>query len=92
MILRTSAEAARDGPKPASAFDYGRKAGVVEPPPLKAAATRVITASKAAKVYILDNARPENITQQIDAGIMIIAGGIKEVADMGRKHTKRTMP
>jgi 4-hydroxy-2-oxoheptanedioate aldolase len=74
------------------AFDYGRKAGVAEPPPLKAAADRVIAASKAAKVFILDNVRPENVTQQIDAGIMIAAGGIKEAADIGRRHTKRTMP
>lgn len=74
------------------AFDYGRKAGVVEPPPLKAAADRVIAASKAAKVFILDNVRPENVTQQIDAGIMIAAGGIPEAAEIGRKHTKRTMP
>src|SRR4030095_13333165 len=35
------------------AFDYGRKAGVVEPSPLKAAADRVIAAGKAAKVFIL---------------------------------------
>jgi 4-hydroxy-2-oxoheptanedioate aldolase len=74
------------------AFDYGRKAGVVEPPPLKAAADRVIAASKAAKVFILDNVRPENVAQQIDAGIMIAAGGIKEAADVGRRHTKRQMP
>ena len=74
------------------AFDYGRKPGIVEPPPLKAAANRVIAASKAAKVFILDNVRPENVTQQIDAGIMIAAGGIKEAADIGRKYTKRTMP
>ena len=74
------------------AFDYGRKAGVVEPPPLKAAANRVIAASKAAKVFILDNVRPENVVQQIDAGIMIAAGGIKEAADVGRKHTNRKMP
>jgi 4-hydroxy-2-oxoheptanedioate aldolase len=70
------------------AFDYGRKPGVVEPLPLKAAANRVIAASKAANVFILDNARPENITQQIDAGIMIIAGGIKEVAAAGRAYSK----
>ena len=74
------------------AFDYGRKPGVVEPAPLKAAADRVIAASKAAKVFVLDNARTESVVPQIDAGIMIIAGGIKEVADLGRKHTKRTMP
>jgi 4-hydroxy-2-oxoheptanedioate aldolase len=69
------------------AFDYGRKPGVVEPPPLKAAANRVIAASKAAKVFILDNARAESVAQQIDAGVMIIAGGMKDVADIGRKHT-----
>jgi 4-hydroxy-2-oxoheptanedioate aldolase len=74
------------------AFDYGRKPGVVEPPPLKAAADRVIAASKAAKVFILDNVRPENVTQQIDAGMMILAGGIREAANIGRQHTKRTMP
>ncbi len=74
------------------AFDYGRKPGVVEPPPLKAAADRVIAASKAAKVFVLDNARAETVVPQIDAGMMIIAGGLKEVAEIGRKHTKRTAP
>lgn len=74
------------------AFDYGRKPGVVEPPPLRAAAERVIAASKAARVFVLDNVRPENVTQQIDAGMMILAGGIKEAADIGRRHTRRTMP
>jgi 4-hydroxy-2-oxoheptanedioate aldolase len=74
------------------AFDYGRKPGVVEPAPLKAAADRVIAASRAAKVFVLDNVRPENVKQQIDAGIMIAAGGIKEAADIGRSHTKRAMP
>jgi 4-hydroxy-2-oxoheptanedioate aldolase len=74
------------------AFDYGRKAGVIEPPPLRAAAERVIRASKDAKVYILDNVRPENVVEQINAGIMICAGGLPEAAEIGRKHTKRTMP
>jgi 4-hydroxy-2-oxoheptanedioate aldolase len=74
------------------AFDYGRKPGVVEPPPLKAAAARVIRACKAAKVYILDNVRPETVVEQLDAGIMICAGGLPEAAEIGRKHTKRTMP
>jgi 4-hydroxy-2-oxoheptanedioate aldolase len=74
------------------AFDYGRKPGVIEPPPLKAAADLVIHACKDAKVYILDNVRPENVVQQLDAGIMICAGGYAEAAEIGRKHTKRTMP
>jgi len=74
------------------AFDYGRKPGVVEPPPLKAAAELVIRASKAAKVYILDNVRPDDVVAQLDAGIMICAGGLPEAAEIGRQHTKRTMP
>lgn len=74
------------------AFDYGRKPGVVEPPPLRAAAERVIAASKAARVFILDNARAESVVTQIDAGIMIIAGGLREVAEIGRRHTKLSPP
>ncbi|MCX8090012.1 MAG: hypothetical protein N3I86_03620 [Verrucomicrobiae bacterium] len=74
------------------AFDYGRKPGVVEPPPLRAAAQRVIRACKAANVFILDNVRPENVIAQLDAGIMICAGGIREAAEIGRRHTRRTMP
>jgi len=74
------------------AFDYGRKPGVIEPPPLRAAAERVIRASKKVNVYVLDNVRPENVVEQLDAGIMICAGGLPEAAEIGRKHTKRTMP
>ncbi|MBL9215926.1 MAG: hypothetical protein JNG83_10665 [Opitutaceae bacterium] len=74
------------------AFDYGRKPGVVQPLELAAAAQRVIAASKANRLHILDNAMAEDIVSQIDAGIDIIAGGMKEVADIGRRHTGRTMP
>ena len=74
------------------AFDYGRKPGVIEPPPLRAAADLVIRASKEAKVYILDNVRPENVVEQLNAGIMICAGGLPQAAEAGRRHTKRTMP
>jgi 4-hydroxy-2-oxoheptanedioate aldolase len=74
------------------AFDYGRKPGVVPPPELVAAADRVIRAAKANHLHILDNAMASDIVSQIDAGIDIIAGGLKEVADIGRKHTGRTMP
>lgn len=74
------------------AFDYGRKPGVAQPPELMTAAKRVIAAAKAAKLHILDNARTEDIVSQLDAGIDIIAGGAKEVAEIGRRHTGRTMP
>ena len=75
-----------------AAFDYGRKPGFVAPPELTAAADRVIRASKQAGLHILDNAQAEDIIAQIDAGMDIIAGGMPEVAETGRKHTSRTMP
>jgi 4-hydroxy-2-oxoheptanedioate aldolase len=74
------------------AFDYGRKPGVVQPPELVAAANRVIAAAKANKLHILDNAQAEDILAQLAAGMDIIAGGKKEVSDIGRKHTGRVMP
>lgn len=74
------------------AFDYGRKPGVVQPPALVAAANRVIRASQEAKLHVLDNAQPDDILSQIAAGMKIIAGGVPEVAEIGRKHTGRTMP
>src|SRR6478736_1442658 len=74
------------------AFDYGRKPGVVQPPELVAAANRVINAAKANKLHILDNAQAEDILAQLAAGMDIIAGGKKEVSDIGRTHTGRVMP
>ena len=74
------------------AFDYGRKPGLVQPPELVAAAERVIRASKEAGLHILDNAQAEDIIPQLEAGMTIIAGGVPEVAETGRKHTSRTMP
>jgi 4-hydroxy-2-oxoheptanedioate aldolase len=74
------------------AFDYGRKPGLVQPPELVAAAERVIRASKTVGLHILDNAQADDIIAQIDAGMTIIAGGIAEVAETGRKHTSRKMP
>lgn len=74
------------------ALDYGRRPGVVQPPELMAAAERVIRASREAGLHILDNARPEDILDQLTAGVRIIAGGIPEVAEIGRRHTQRRMP
>lgn len=74
------------------AMDYGRKPGVIEPAPLKAAADRVIKACKEAHVFVLDNVRPEDVTRRIDEGIRVCAGGIEESAEIGRRYTKRTLP
>jgi 4-hydroxy-2-oxoheptanedioate aldolase len=75
-----------------AAFDYGRKPDFVAPPELTAAADRVIKAAKAARLHILDNAQAHDVIAQLAAGMDIIAGGYAEVAEIGRKHTKRTMP
>lgn len=74
------------------AFDYGRKPGLVQPPELVEAANRIIRASKEAGLHILDNAQTDDILAQLEAGMMIIAGGVPEVAEIGRKHTSRKMP
>lgn len=74
------------------AFAYGRKPGLIQPPELVVAAGRVIRSAKAAHLHILDNAQPEDIIRQLDAGMDIIAGGYAEVAEIGRTHTKRSMP
>ncbi len=75
-----------------AAFDYGRKPDFVAPPELTAAADRVIKAAKAARLHILDNAQAHDVIAQLTAGMDIIAGGYAEVAEIGRKHTGRTMP
>lgn len=74
------------------AFDYGRKPGLKHPPELVAAAERVIRAAKDARLHILDNAQADDILDQLAAGMTIIAGGYPEVAEIGRKHTRRVMP
>ncbi|MST93678.1 MAG: hypothetical protein EXS33_00130 [Pedosphaera sp.] len=75
-----------------AAFDYGRKPDFVAPPELTAAADRVIKAAKAARLHTLDNAQTHDVIAQLAAGMDIIAGGYAEVAEIGRKHTGRTMP
>ena len=74
------------------AMDYGRKPGIVEPPPLRAAAERVIQACKAAHIFILDNVRLEDVTRRIDEGIRICAGGLEDAAEKGRIYSKRPLP
>jgi hypothetical protein len=65
---------------------------VVYPPELVAAADRVIQASLAAGLHVLDNAQAHDVLDQLAAGVTIIAGGYEEVARIGRRHTGRVMP
>lgn len=53
---------------------------------------RVKAACQANGVAFLDSASIENIGEKIDAGVRVIPGGRKEVAEAGRAHTGRAMP
>ena len=52
---------------------------------------RVFTACKSAQIAFLDGVSPGNVAEVIGEGVMIGSGG-EEAADVGRKHTKRSMP
>jgi 4-hydroxy-2-oxoheptanedioate aldolase len=55
------------------------------------ARARVKAACDAAGVAFLNGVAPDNVTQMIDEGVKVGAGG-QEAAEIGRKYTKRTMP
>jgi len=74
------------------AMDYGRKPGVVEPPPLRAAAERVIKACKAANVFILDKRPPRGRHPPDRRGHHDLRGRHRGGRGIGRRHTKRTLP
>jgi 4-hydroxy-2-oxoheptanedioate aldolase len=76
-------------------LSYGLLGGRADPPlpkVLQDAGNRVLAACKASNLFFLDNVLPENVAQRIDEGVMIGAGRLKEAAEAGRRHTKRTMP
>jgi 4-hydroxy-2-oxoheptanedioate aldolase len=63
------------------------------PPEMVAARTRVLNACKANKIYFLNSVHPDNVVRMIEEGVMIGASGRgEEAAEVGRRHTKRTMP
>jgi len=63
------------------------------PPDMQAARDRVLKACKANKLAFLEMVTPENVIEQLQAGVMVGAGrGAREAAEIGRKHTGRTMP
>jgi len=55
------------------------------------ARARVKAACDGAKVAFLNGATPDNITEMIDEGVRVCSAS-EEVAEIGRKYTKRTMP
>ena len=61
------------------------------PPEMQAARARVLAACKANDVAFLNQTRPNDVVQMLAEGVRVGAGG-QEAAEIGRKHTGRTMP
>jgi 4-hydroxy-2-oxoheptanedioate aldolase len=73
---------------------YPNKHDPPYPPDMQAARERVFAACRAAGIAFLNIARPDTVVQMLDEGVRILAGGAlgAEMAEIGRKHTGRTMP
>ncbi|MCB9384672.1 MAG: hypothetical protein H6509_08655 [Bryobacterales bacterium] len=61
-------------------------------PQMLAARAKVLAACKKNGLAFLNTVRINDVTDMIDEGVMIGAGASPEVADKGRKYTKRQMP
>jgi len=61
-------------------------------PRLAEARARVIAACKENGLAFLDGCTPENVADKIDEGVRVIAGHREDTAEIGRAHSKRTMP
>jgi 4-hydroxy-2-oxoheptanedioate aldolase len=61
------------------------------PPDMMAARARIKAACERAGLAFLEMVRPENVIEQIEAGVKIGAATPK-AAEIGRQHTKRTLP
>jgi 4-hydroxy-2-oxoheptanedioate aldolase len=62
------------------------------PPEMEAVRTRVRAACLAHGLAFLESATPEDICAKIDAGARVIAGHREDTAQVGRAHTRRTLP
>ena len=63
------------------------------PPQMQAARERVLAACKANKIAFLEMVTPDNVIEQITAGVMVGAGRNAEAAAaLGRRHTQRPEP
>jgi 4-hydroxy-2-oxoheptanedioate aldolase len=63
------------------------------PPEMQSARARVLAACKANKVAFLEMVTPDNVVEQIAAGVMVCAGRqAAAAAEIGRRHTARALP
>ena len=61
------------------------------PPEMQAARARVLAGCKANNVAFLNQTRPPDVVDMIAEGVSVGSGG-QEAAEIGRRHTGRTMP
>jgi 4-hydroxy-2-oxoheptanedioate aldolase len=62
------------------------------PPEMQEVRQRVRTACLAHKIAFLESATPTDVAEKIDAGARVIAGHREDTAQVGRAHTRRSMP
>ena len=76
-------------------LSYGYLEGRADPPvppEVAAAGERVLAATRAARIFFLDNVLPDNVCQRVRHGVMIGAGSVEAAAEAGRRCTGRRMP
>lgn len=62
------------------------------PPEMERVRQRVRAACQANGVAFLESATPEDVVDKINAGARVIAGHREDTAQVGRAHTKRSLP
>jgi hypothetical protein len=62
------------------------------PPEMAESRERVFAACRQNGVAFLEGASPATVAARIDEGVRVIAGGRQETAEIGRAHSKRTLP
>jgi len=79
--------------------DMGMSLGLADahdppyPPEMLAARAKVLAACQANKLAFLEQVTPENVAEQIQAGIMVGAGKqAQAAAEIGRRHSRRPEP
>ena len=99
--VEASAGGARASPSPSGArATWACRMGIPDahdppyPAEMQDARARVLAACKANDVAFLNAVRPDDVVERIDEGVMVCAAGRggEEAAEIGRAHTKRTMP
>ena len=62
------------------------------PPEMQAARDKVFQACRRNGIAFLEGSNRDNLTGRLDEGVRVIGGHDEELAKIGRKHQKRTMP